>query len=244
MISIMTLSTELSRILGLSKKEVRIIECLSESPKLTSYIGATTKIPRATLDRLLIKLHRRGLVAKHKYSHRRGGWVSARFSQHFEDKRESSSAFPIKNFVGFEEMKQAEYDFMNQYKNIKCYGIQSTRAWNAWHEKLPKDIAAELNGLLVKKNILMDVIITKNVDKELLKVAYKDRPSLAKTIPEEFLPTAFDIEVTSKEVFIMNWEKERGLSIQDEEIALLFKKLIEYIKESSEYYNIHKVLEK
>lgn len=240
----MKLDRDITRILDLSKKEVTILESLTDSPMLASQIGAVTKIPRATLDRLLTKLHKRGLIGKHKYSHRRGGWVSTAFIDTLAQKEKSTEAFPIKHFAGLGAMQEAEYDFMNRYQNTKCYGIQSTRAWKAWHTNLSKHVAVELNSLLGEKNILMDVIITKSVDKALLKVAYNGRPSLAKTLPEEFLPTAFDIEVTSKEVFIMNWEKLKGISIQDEEMALMFKKIIEFVKEGSEYYNIHNALEK
>lgn len=233
------------KLLGLNKKEVAIIEYLKETSVLASEIRVATKIPRATLDRLLTLLYKRGLVGKHKHSHKRGGWVSVPFMDEFKKVDTArEEAFTVKSFVGLDAMREAEYNFMNRYQNTKCYGIQSTRAWKAWHTNLPKHVAADLNHLLVKKNILMDVIITKSVDKALLKVAYDGRPSLAKTLPEEFLPTAFDIEVTNKEVFIMNWEKLKGIAIEDEELARMFKKLIEYIKEGSEYYNIHKALEK
>jgi hypothetical protein len=240
----MKIDKNISQILDLSSKEIRIIELLKEVPMLASEISVRTKIPRATLDRLLLKLHKRNLIGKHKHSHRRGGWVSVPFLDKFVKEESTEKAFIIKNFVGLEAMKGAEYEFMARYKNTKCHGIQSTRAWKAWHTKLSKETAAELNSLLVTKNILMDVIITKSVDTALLKAAYNGRPSLARTLPEEFLPTAFDIEVTNREVFIMNWEKLKGVSIQDEELALMFKKIIEFIKEGSEYYNIHKALEK
>ncbi len=234
----MKLNAELINTLDLSKKEAKILNLLTEKPILASVIGREVDLPRATLDRTLAKLYKRGLIGKHKYSSRRGGWVASDFMNSFIAPR-NIEAFQIKSFVGLSEMKMAEYEFMNTYKNSKCYGVQSTRAWKAWHTKLPKIVALELNDLLAKNKILMDVIITKEVDKELLKLAYKDRPSLARVIPNHFLPTAFDIEVTHKEVFIMNWEKLRGISIQDEDIAKLFRGLVEYIKESSEYFNIH-----
>lgn len=240
----MKINKNIIQILALSRKEVSVIENLEDSPVLTSQIQKATKIPRATLDRILIKLHKRNLIGRHKYSRRRGGWVSVPFQSEFREENHSLKAFAIKSFVGLEAMKEAEYDFMNRYKNIKCYGIQSTRAWNAWHTKLSKSTAAELNNFLVQKNILMDVIITKNIDKKILKAAYEGRPSLARVLPDIFLPTAFDIEVTSKEVYIMNWERLVGISIQDEEMALMFQKIIEFIKEGSEYYNIYKALEK
>lgn len=237
----MKLNTDLAVVLGLTKKEAQIINFLTENPVLASAIGREVNLPRATLDRTLMKLHKRKLICKHKYSARRGGWVSSEFMRLFT-RQESRVAFPIKSFVGLSDMRNVEYEFMNTYKNSKCYGIQSVRAWKAWHTKLSKEQAAELNQLLAKNKILMDIIITKEVGKELLKAAYTGRPSLASVVPNRFLSTAFDIEVTHKEVFIMNWERLRGISIQDEEVTQLFKGLIEYIKESSEYYNIHKVL--
>lgn len=239
----MKLHKEHITLLGLTKKEARIVEFLSDTPVLASLIGNHVGLPRATLDRTLTKLYKRRLIGKHKYSARRGGWVAANFKELFNNEiGVDNKAFKIKNYIGLEEMKQAEYNFMDSYKNIKCYGVQSTRAWKAFHTRLPNDVAAELNGLLVKNKILMDIVISKEVDKNLLKVAYVDRPSLAHVIPNEFLPTAFDIEVTNKEVFIMNWENLRGISIENEEMAQMFKGLIEYIKVSSEYYNIHKVI--
>jgi hypothetical protein len=239
----MKLSKDVVTLLGLSKKEVAIIDYLDQTPRLASEIGRHVRVPRATLDRMLTKLHKRTLIGRHKYSHRRGGWVSAPFMDAFTNTT-TKEAFTVKSFVGLSAMRQAEYDFTKEYKNIKCYGIQSTRAWRAWHSKLTKEEAAEINRLIGEKNILMDIVITKNVDRELLKRAYVGRPSLARTVPESFLPTAFDIETTNKEVFIMNWERLKGISIHDEEMALMFKQLIEFIKQSSEYYNIHAMLEK
>lgn len=239
----MKIDKNIVKLLDLSKKETSVIEYLKETSILASEISTATRIPRATLDRILKNLHKRGLIGKHKHSQRRGGWVSISFADMFIN-NDSTTAFTIKNFIGLNDMTLAEYEFMDTYQNTKCYGIQSTRAWKAWHTQLSQATATELNSLLVKKNILMDVVITKSVDTALLQAAYKDRPSLARTLPEEFLPTAFDIEVTNKEVFIMNWERLKGISIQDEELALMFKKIIEFIKEGSEYYNIHKALEK
>ena len=237
----MKLDLNLANILGLTKKEVQIIDFLTDIPVLASHIGTEVDVPRATLDRTLLKLYKRRLIGKHKYSSRRRGWVSSNFLDTVFASSDTP-ILPVKSFFGVSEMLDAQYEFMNTYKNSKCYGIQSTRAWKAWHTKLSRATTSELNGLLAKNNILMDIVISKQVDKGFLKAAYTDRPSLAHVVPDRFLPTAFDIEVTHKEVFIMNWEKLHGLSIQDEGVAQLFKGLIECIKESSEYYNIHKAV--
>jgi len=96
-----------------------------------------------------------------------------------------------------------------------------------------------LNALLAKNDVIMDVIITKTINKKYLDLAYKDRPSMAHVIPSEFLPTPIDIEITNEDVYIMNWESLEGLRIQNKDFAKMLQQLTEYIKLSSEYYNIH-----
>ena len=243
----MKITSNVKTILGLTKEEVSILEALSDITMRISDVHKVTGIPRTTVERILHNLHKRKLVHKHKYSARRGGYkgkteeeiVSDLF---LDEKTHPKEAYKVTHLVGFEAMRAFEYEFFGRYKNKTYYGIQGIRPWRAFHSSFGKEEAHTINSLLGKHNILADIIISKNTDKELLKRAYFDRPSLVHSIPDSFLSTAFDLEVTAKEVVIMNWEKKRALSIEDEEVAKFFLGIFEYIKESSEYYNVYKAI--
>lgn len=226
------------KLLDLDSREQGILSLLSTKPLLASEIAMKRGIPRATLDRVLASLHKRGLVAKHKYSKKRFGWVMGVVQ--IENKRENvSDYFRVKKLTGIRQMLEETYAFMEKNKKSRCYGIQGDKSWNAWHTTLsPKD-NIELNALLAKNDVIMDVIITKTINKKYLDLAYKDRPSMAHVIPSKFLPTPIDIEITNEDVYIMNWESLEGLHIQNKDLAKMLQSLTEYIKTSSEYYNIH-----
>lgn len=229
---------EFIKLLALDKREQSILGLLGIKPILASQISEKENIPRATLDRILSSLHKRGLISKHKYSKKRFGWVIAETDLK-KEKQDESNYFKVKKLKGVEQMLEETYFFMEKNKKSRCYGIQGDKSWNAWHTTLsPKD-NIELNALLAKNDVIMDVIITKTINKKYLDLAYKDRPSMAHVIPSEFLPTPIDIEITNEDVYIMNWESLEGLRIQNKDFAKMLQQLTEYIKLSSEYYNIH-----
>jgi hypothetical protein len=245
----MMLKKDTIKVLGLSKDEVRILGVLSNTTLRTSDIAVLAKIPRTTCERSLGKLAARGLARKRKYSAHRGGWRGIELEEVIEMLSSATAArgkeaYKVTHVVGFGEMREFEYELLHRLKNKKYSGIQGVKAWRAFHNTFSKEEAHRINELLVTSNILADVIISDKTDKELLSRAYFDRPSLVHTVPDRFLNTPFDIEITAKEVAIMNWETHRTLSIVDEDIAKLFLGIFEYMKESSEYFNVYREIEK
>jgi DNA-binding transcriptional ArsR family regulator len=244
----MKINKEIKRVLGLGKEELLLLEAIGDTTQRTSDVAKKVDIPRTTTERLLKKLSERGLVKKHKYSARRGGWRGVSVDEVIESMRgddttSKSEAYPVKHIVGLPAMRAFEYDLIERLKNKKYCGIQGPRAWRAFHTTFGEDEAHRINEMLVTENVLADIIISEKTDKELLKRAYFDRPSLVHSIPDKFLSTAFDIEITAKEVAIMNWESKRTLSIVDDEVAKLFLGIFAYMKECSEYFNVYKEVE-
>lgn len=247
-INIMKISKEMKKILGLKREESLVLEAFGEATERTGDVASKSGIPRTTAERILKRLGARGLVKRHKYSARRGGWRGVSADEIIElmrstDSASTEEAYPVRHIVGLPAMRAFEYELLERLKNKKYCGIQGPRSWKAFHTTFGEDEAHRINKLLATNDILADIIISKETDKELLKRAYFDRPSLVHSIPDKFLSTAFDIEITSKEVAIMNWESKRTISITDDEVAKLFLGIFAYMKESSDYFNVYKEVE-
>jgi Fe-S cluster biosynthesis and repair protein YggX len=233
----MKLSKEITTVLGLNKKEQRILDVLTEIPVSSSFLQLKTGLPRVTLDRILRSLLKRKLLVREKVSPKRYGWKS-------QNTLLFQMLDKVTAFSSREEMLLLVKNFIEQKAGKHIYSFQSPKAWQAWYKHTPNGYLDTLNNLLAKHKTIITVVTSANIDEDRVSKTYEKRPTLIKTIPQEFLPTSIDIEVGERETLIMNWEKPYAIRIEDEDIALFFKKIILYAKEKGDSYVIERGLEK
>ena len=170
----MKLSKEGKKLLGLSKEEVRVLSVINDKPKRTSdiYHLLDQVTPRTTLIRLLYSLYKRGFLAKHKYSPRRGGWIITPLNQlkdilsgTFEEKSEVKVFHDIHQVIIYrgknEMLKLADKVLLFRQKE-RIFWMQPDYKWEAWRIAGFKDRAHWLNTFFQEREIIVDLVVCDN----------------------------------------------------------------------------------
>ena len=255
---------KIEKLLGLSKKESRILSVLTGAPKNVSQISKEARYPRTTTLRTLIGFHSRGFVAKHRVSLKRGGWVikpTEGMEKIFKDIwDEINSAAPSKIsrgendivvYHGKKQMMLLANKVLSFHKGERVYWMQSIHIWEVWLKHKLLDRVIWLTHYLKNKGIISEGFFPDNF----LEIDYKyggekllrgflDRPVIIHTIPSKFLNFYSDIMVFRDVVSIMNWKDELAIEIKNKDLVKVFISLFDYIKATGVRVNLQEEVTK
>lgn len=251
---------EAVKLLGLSKKEDRIIKFIGAVPHSTvTNIAMETKIPRTTVHFLLKKMAKRGLAERIAVS---GHYEWKVFSQtDFSQKlRRLLSDFEVKTdilggiegqgigveiYSGKEKVKEIYKNILKAGKNERVYVIQGNKSAKRALEKIEKKYFFNFHKAFKKKGIIMEGVIGestldifKNLAIDELK-SHADRLIITHIVPDQFVDFDIDIIIYGNYVFIVNVEEEKIIFIKNNSIIQALKKLFAFIQDNSKKIDLN-----
>ena len=239
------------KILGLSKEEVAVLSILDTTSRKTSDVHQLLKgrIPRTTLLRILNSLHKRELIAKHKFSARRGGWIGCDITSIFQElSTEGSNHDDVSKVVvyrGKKEMLTLANKVLLFHEKERVYWIQPSKIWDAWRSAGMEERIVWLNNFLQERGIVADGItsddfLMKDVEfggEEILQ-GFLNRPMHVHTVPSKYLNFYSDVMIFRDVVSIMNWKDMFALEIKNRDLVNLFTGIIGYLHDTGKSVNV------
>lgn len=249
--------TPLTTILGFSRQETKIWQALEKGSWNVSELAGHTHFPRTTLYTALDSLRRRGLITSHRRG--KSVVISPLPRQAISDiLTESALAFNETGNVRMSSKKRNNSGFTLIYgkkamlkvwenlakKGVKrIFAIQPSRSLIHTISRFAPEEFVRINNAIKKNNIIVDAIIREDNLPAYMNF-HKNNPSAQKNIlrsflgrmadttivKNDFLNNNADLILTSKSAFLMNWENEVGIEIDNTDMIELLRELFNLAK--------------
>lgn len=241
---------EISRILGLTKQENKIMWAISDMAKHVSDIARITKLPRTSLLYILRGLEKRNLVKSlknRKYTYWKSNTINA-----FRMLKNVTSNVVIHN--GLESIMSIFEQLTNQSYNSRVKCIQPDSSIKYALRKIEASTWKTLNDVVkAKKFIIEGIVHEKSVATILSELGRNDAKRIYESfigrledyvkIPEDFADVESEIYIFGGKAFIVNWNKEVALEIGDENMVELLDAMFSCVKELGIRYHQNRKME-
>lgn len=235
---------ETYRLLGLNSVEIKIIEAISLQEHDISSISRITKLPRTSLLYILKKLQKRDLVANIKTKKRRS-WKSSLGESLNKLKSPDPSIYTF--YKGREELFSVFEKIIDLPRYSRICAIQPQTSLRYALEKLPYDFAIRLNNSIKKNKIIVEGIVhEESIDTISSQFNRKEAEGIFKSfvgrledyvkIPHEFINIDSEIYIFQNSAYILNWNKEIGLGINDPAMVSLLTGMFSCVKDLGKRY--------
>lgn len=260
---------EFTKVLNLTNDESSVLKALEVGHVSMTDLASITKIPRTTLYTTIKTLKSRRFVEKYKIKNKtiislvdKSKIDSILFTESTHQKTENEEWLKSPDFKiihGLENLIGV-YEKITSQKNQRMHAIQPTSSMLAAIKKVKPEKLVELNELVKNNKIVFDAIIHQNymskymdtylkendhkqTQEKLLKSLEK-RMSEMSIINNDYLNAGSEIYFTDSRLFILNWEDEVAISIENKEIINLIKGLFDFAKNHSVKVNYHELIAK
>jgi len=252
------LSEELSALLRLDEHEASILKCLEDGPINISDLARGTKFPRTTLYTEINYLKKRGLIQSKKYKGAviltlvPKGEIKEKLMREARllsgIRKNSGKSFPSVGFAGFTEIhgKEAMFDIwkmVSKQKNSRLHVIQTTRSMISTLRGFKSGQFVPINKAIKRNNILVDGIIREDYFPTYLSLYKKDkriqknilqsfigRMQALTLVRNEYLNTDTESYIIKGKAYLMNWEDEVGIIIENKNMVAFLEELFELVK--------------
>ena len=251
------MDTQLKKLLGFSQHEAKIWKSLETDSYNISELATLTKFPRTTLYTALASLKKRGFITTHAkgrsvivsplperdmsllltqgaLSFTKGG------NMRIAHKEKNNSGFTV--IYGKNAMLKV-WESLAERKTKRVYAIQPSRSLLNTIKLFKPGEFIPLNTAIKKNKVIVDAIMREDGLPTYLNF-HKDNPKIQKEILESFagrmadttlvknsyLNNNAELLVTPRSAFLMNWENQVGIEIENKDMIELLKELFELAK--------------
>ena len=233
----MLLSSEQVEVLGLKKKELRVLNCLKE-PLSVAEIVRETNIPRMTIYSVIERLQERKLITFEKRGYQKY-WRST-LAENVTGKL-NSSGFVV--YEGAKSLSGLYRRIVEESKGDRFYFIEPNRSSIAVHGKMSYEDLLAINNAVREKKIVADGILQDNwltytltswrkkgKDVRLFLNSFSDRMYNAHVIPAELLDFGSELYIFKGVALLINWRDEVALEIRNKEMVAFLRQMFELLK--------------
>lgn len=233
------ITDEISKLLGLSPAEKKILEVIRGRPSNMSELSRLIKIPRTTLYTAINTLKSRELISMRKKG--KAVIVSPTRSELLENLHLVHSADQKFTFLyGKEAMLKVWEHLASSPARSRISCIQPTKSMISLVGNSKPGEFIPTNELIKENQIIVEAIMREDVFTNYMNL-HKDDPKLQKQIIESFIgrmnDTTFvdnrflnnnsDLLIGIDGAYLMNWQSEVGIKIQDKDMIALLKELFD-----------------
>lgn len=239
------LNKQIAKLLGLTTQEYEVLKTLEMGPSNISSLSSLTGFPRTTLYTTLSTLKNRGLISTKTagkavlVSLTPSSNISKIFTQ-------GATAFSPDGNIAMADFtlihgKKAMLKVWQSLVNVKherVYVIQPTKSLLNTIKLFKPGEFVPLNNAIKKNKVIMDTIMKEDGFPSYM-AAYATRPDIQKKIIESFIGRSADMTkvdnrfldnnaellITSQHAFIMNWENQVGIKIENRDMINFLKEL-------------------
>jgi predicted transcriptional regulator len=241
---------EISRILGLTKQENKIMWAISDMAKHISDIARITKLPRTSLLYILKNLEKRNLVRSlknKKYTYWKSNTINA-----FRMLKNTASEIVVHN--GVPAMTTIFDRLINQPRNSRIKGIQPDKSLKFALKKFDSKILNTLNSAIRDNKFIMEGIVhEKSVNNMISDLGHKKAKQVFDSfvgrledyvkIPDDFADVESEMYIFGGSAYIFNWNKEIALEINNKDMVALLDAMFSCVKELGTRYSQNKKME-
>ncbi len=187
-----------AKLLGLTKKERKLLSILDETPRTVSDLARKSKLNRTGLYTPLKQLHRRGLISRVKVG-RRFNWQAVPperlrdllfdlTQNHTPANKEASSPVSsqeigiiasqfsqYKIYRGRDKLISIYRELAKLPKNTRLFGIQPNLSVDSSFRQAPAKLMTEINQAIKKRGIIVEAILSEDFLSEYIKTMKKKR---------------------------------------------------------------------
>ena len=262
----MKLSPEQIKLLGLSRKEIAVLDALREGKSTPLLISEHTKVSRPAIYEILTRLHKRGLI-KSNIKDGKKYWSQAKDRDLEQELYETKKAlFDIEEGVeevhglsdstvvvhrGGEAIHKLLNGLFKDNKDARMYGIQGDIVVIGWNKVFGVEGTNEINRLIKKNHIIVEGIMplgwferqTKLLGKKWAK-EFEGRMAVNHEIDEEYFNHGGQVWIFKNSVYFIAMNEEVIVEIRNSEIQKLVLSMFSFIQNNSQKFDVNERLRK
>ncbi len=241
-------------LLGLSKKERKVLQALRDGSDTVLEVHRATKISRTAIYHIVSVLKARGLLE----SSRKNGRPSIRvpddrtLSKMLYETKKELLAFPIGTdevesgdtqvifHRGVEAMKTCFMKAFTENSNSRFTGLQGTNDVSQWEKTFGVEYINTINRMIKKNSLISEGIVAEGWFKACFNSFgpdwindYLGRMGSVHCIPKEYFNHAADIYIFNTAVYLICVEDHFIIEIRHPDIAKAITQLITYVMDTT-----------
>jgi len=258
------LSNEQIRLLGLSRKEIRVFDALRSGDTTPLTISGHTKISRPAIYEILQRLKNRGL-AKSNIINGKKYWSQAK-DRDLEEELYSTKRQLLNIKKGVEEVRGISDSMVvvhrggpairkllntiiKDNKDERLYGIQGDVVLIGWNKVFGVEGTNELNREIKKNRIIVEAIVphgwlerqTKLLGEKWAK-NFEGRMAVTHEIDEEYFKHGGQIWVFRNSLYLIAMNEEIIIEVRNSEIQKLILSMFRFIQDNSKKIDVNALL--
>ena len=262
----MKLSPEQIKLLGLSRKEIQVLDALRAGHSTPLLISEHTKVSRPAIYEIITRLHKRGLI-KSNIKDSKKYWSQAKDKDleqalyetkkalfDFEDGVEEVQGLSDSMVVvhrGGGAIRNLLKGILKDNKDARMYGIQGDVVVIGWNKVFGVEGTNELNRLIKKNRIIVEGIMpfgwferqTKLLGKKWAQ-EFEGRMAVNHGIDEEYFQHGGQVWMFKNSVYFIAMNEEIIIEVRNSEIQKLLLSMFSFIQDNSQKFDVNARLRK
>ncbi len=260
----MKLNTEQIKLLGLSRKEIWVLDALREGKNTPLSISRYTKVSRPAIYEILVRLHKRTLVK----SNIRNG---KKYWSQVKDRNLEQELYETKKaLLGFEEGREEIYglsdstvvvhrggravrkildSIVKEYKKERLYAIQGDKVAEGWERIYTTTGINEWNKGVKKNQIITEMIFPEGMIERQVNIYgekwardFEGRAAVAHEIDQNYFQHGGQIFIFKKSLYLMAMNEEVIIEVRNSEIQKLILSMFRFIQDNSHKFDVNALL--
>ncbi len=257
----MKLSSEQIKLLGLSRKEIQVLDALRAGHSTPLLVSEHTKVSRPAIYEILARLHKRGLI-KSNIKDGRKYWSQTKdrdleqalyetkkalfnFKEGVEEVQGLSDSMVVVH-RGDEAIRKLLRDILKNNKDARMYGIQGDVVVIGWNKVFGVEGTNELNRLIKKNRIIVEGIMpfgwferqTKLLGKKWAQ-EFEGRMAVNHEINEAYFKHGGQVWIFKNSVYLIAMNEEIIIEVRNSEIQKLLLSMFSFIQDNSRKFDVN-----
>lgn len=262
----MELTSQQVKLLGLSKKEIAVLNALREGQNTPLLLSKSTNMSRAAIYEMLERLHRRGLIKKNILNGKKY-WSQSKNNDLEQDLYELKKAlFDIEDGVkevhsvsdssvvihrGGKAIRKLLRDMMMENKNQRLYGIQGNVVTIGWDKVFGAEGTNELNRYIKSNHIITEGIMPHGWAEHQVAVMgkkwaedFEGRMAVTHHIDNKYFEHGGQVFIFKNSLYLMAMNEEIVIEVRNSEIQKIILAMFRFIQDNSKKVDINETLRK
>lgn len=252
------------RLLGLSKKEEKVLVELQKSSSTPLLLARATKVSRTAVYAILLNLKKRGLVQS-RITNGKKHWSLAperEIEETLYDAKRALLAIPegrqesfglsdssVVVHRGEEAVKAVFSDLLTQEKRERFYALAGEGASTSWNRIFSIQETNRFNRALKNNNIIAEMILEDGwLEREAARFGegwateFEGRTSRANVIDTEYFAHGAQIFIFKQSMYLMALGEELVIEIRNSEIQKMILSFFKFMQDNSRLVDANELL--
>lgn len=260
----MKIDFERIKLLGLTRKEIRVLDALREGKDTPLLIAECTRVSRPGVYEILDRLHARGLAKSH-IKDGKTYWTPAK-DRDIETKLYETKRALLNIEEGVEEVRGVSDStvivhrgapailklmdsIIKENKDERLYAIQGDIVIIGWNKIFGVEKTNELNRYIKKNHIITEAIVPSGWFERQTKLQgkkwaenFEGRMAVTHVIGEDYFNHGGQIWAFKNSLYLISMNEELIIEIRNSEIQKLILSMFQFIQDNSRKIDVNALL--